>query len=63
MISKNHKKVCTALNYIKHLPVLASAVTGCISACVVASLVGVLIGITSSAAGFKICAIIAGNKK
>ena len=42
---------------------MASAVTGCISACVVASLVGVLIGITSSAAGFKICAIIAGIKK
>ena len=31
LISKNHKKVCTALNYIEHFVILASKITGCIS--------------------------------
>ena len=31
LISKNHKKVCTTLNYIEHFVILASTVTGCIS--------------------------------
>ena len=28
LINKKHKKVCTALNYIEHLHILASVVTG-----------------------------------
>ena len=30
LMRKKHKKVCTTLNYIEHLLILASAVTGCI---------------------------------
>ena len=30
-MSKQHKKVCTILNYIEHFLVLASTITGCVS--------------------------------
>ena len=30
-ISKKHKKICTTLNYIEQFPILAFAITGCIS--------------------------------
>ena len=63
MISKKQKKVCTTLNYIKHLLVLAFTITECISISVFASLLGIRIGMTSSAIGLKICAIAAGIKK
>ena len=42
---------------------LASTITGCISISALASSLGVPVGITSSAMGFKICAITAGIKK
>ena len=48
MMSKKHKKVCTALNDIENLLILASAVIGRVSISAFASLVGILIGITSS---------------
>ena len=48
-MSKKHKKVCTTLNYIERFPILASAITGCVSVSNFASLVGIPIGITSSA--------------
>ena len=51
LISRKHKKVCTAVNYIEHFFVLASAITGCMSISVFASLLGIPIGITSSAIG------------
>ena len=63
MISKKQKKVCTTLNYIKHLLVLAFTITECISISVFASLLGIRIGMASSAIGLKICAIAAGIKK
>ena len=63
MISKKQKKVCTTLNYIKHLLVLAFTITECISISVFASLLGIRLGMTSSAIGLKICAIAAGIKK
>ena len=63
LMSKKHKKVYTALNYIEHFIILASTITGYVSISACASLVGILIGITSSAIGLKICAITAGNKK
>ena len=63
LISKKQKKVCTTLNYIKHLLVLAFTITECISISVFASLLGIRIGMTSSAIGLKICAIAAGIKK
>ena len=62
-MSKKYKKICMALNYIEHLKILASAVTGCISISNFASLVGIPRGVTSYAVGLKICAINAGIKK
>ena len=63
LMSKNHKKVCTTLNYIEHFLILASTITWYISISVFASLLGIPIGITSSVIGLKICAIAAGIKK
>ena len=42
LLSKKHKNVCTTLNYIEHLLIIASAVTGCVSISDFASLVGFL---------------------
>ena len=63
LMSKKHKKACTTLNYIEHLIILVSTITGCISIYAFASLLGILIGITSSAIGLKISAIDVGIKK
>ena len=63
MFSKKHKNVCTTLNHIEHFLILASIIAGCISLSSFASLVGIPIGITSSAIGFKICAITTEIKK
>ena len=60
---KKHKKVYRVLNYIKHLLILISTVSGCVSIFAFASFVGIPIGITSSATGLKICARTAGIKK
>ena len=62
-MSKKHKKVCTTLNYIEDILILASIITRCISISAFASLISVPIGITSSAFGLKICAMTAGSKK
>ena len=58
-----HKKVFGILNYIKHLLVSDSAVTGCVSIFAFVPLVGIPFGIMSSAVWLKICAITAGIKK
>ena len=63
MISKNHKKVYTSLNYIEDFLILASTITGFNSISAFASLLGIPIGITSSAIRLKICAIAVGIKK
>ena len=63
MTSKKHKKVCGTLNHIEHFIILGSTITGCVSISAFSSLVGILVGITSSATGFKICAITAGIKE
>ena len=63
LMSKKHRKVCTALNYNEHFLILAYTITGCISIPAFAFLLGIPIGIISSAIGFKICAITAGIKK
>ena len=52
-MSKNHKKVCTTLNYIECFLILASIITECILISVFASVVGIPIGITSSAIRLK----------
>ena len=62
-MSRKHKKVCAALNYIEYFLILASTITGRISFSAFASLLGIPIGITSSAIGIKICEMTAGVKK
>ena len=54
-MSKKHRKFCVVLNYIEHLLILVSTVTGCVSISASASLVGIPVGITSSVVGLKIC--------
>ena len=63
LISKKHKNMCRNLNYVEHLLILGSSVTGCVSIFAFASLIGIPIGITSSAVGLKICAVTVGIKK
>ena len=63
LMSRQHKKVCTTLNYIEHILILASTITGCISISDFAYLIGVSIGITSSAIGSKMCTIAARIKR
>ena len=62
-MSKKPKKVSTTLNYYKHLLILASEVSGCLSISDFAFLIGILIGITISAVEMKIYAITAAIKK
>ena len=52
-----------ALNYIEHLLILASAVTGLASISAFAYLDGIPTGIASSAVGLKDCGITAAIKK
>ena len=63
LMSKNHKRGCRVLNYIEHLLIVISTITGCVSISAFACLVGVPIGITSYAIGLKMCVTIAGIKK
>ena len=58
-----NKKTCKYLNYVEHLLILVSPVTGCVSISAFPSLVFVPVVITSSAVGINICAITAGIKK
>ena len=62
LMSKKHK-VCRVFNYIDHLLIVLSTITGCVSVSVFASLSGISIGITSSAIKLKICVIVAGISK
>ena len=57
LMSKEHKKFCTTLNYIEHFLILASTINGWASISAFASLACIPIRITSSANGLKICAI------
>ena len=62
-MTKNHKKICSVLNYVEHWLILISVVTECVYICAFASLVGIPIGITSTTIELKICVITAGIKK
>ena len=62
-MSKNPKKFCRVLNYIDHVLILASTITGCVSIFAFASLVGFPILITSSTIGLIFCVTTAGMKK
>ena len=57
-MSKQQKKVCATLHYIKHFLILASTITECIS--IFTSFIGILIGTTSSVIGLQMCAITTG---
>ena len=63
LMSRKHKKVYRVLNYVKHLLILTSTITGCILISSFASSVGIPTGINNSAIGLKICVIAAGIKK
>ena len=62
-MSKKHKRVCKVLNYIEHLFIVISTITGCISISAFAFSVGILVRVTSYITGLKICAITAGIEK
>ena len=51
LMCKKHKNICTVLNRIDQLLILASAITGCVSICAFASLDGIPIAIASFAVG------------
>ena len=63
LVSKKHKKACRFYNYIEHLIILISTVSGYVSISAFASLVGIPIGYTISAIGLNICVITARIKK
>ena len=63
LVSKKHKKICTALNYIEHLLNSDYAVARYVSISAFAYLVGILISITGSAVVLKIFATTVGVKK
>ena len=63
LMSKNHEKVCMALNYTEHFLILASAITGFVSISAIASLLGIPIRNTNSAIGLRIFTITASIKK
>ena len=60
-MSEIYKKTCKYLNYVEHLLIVTSAVTGCVSISAFASLICVSVGITSFTIGINICAITAGK--
>ena len=53
LMSKKHKKVCTTLNYIENILILAATITGCISVSTFTSLLCIPLEITSSAIRLK----------
>ena len=63
LIRKKHRKIRQVLNYIDHLLVVISTITGCVSISACVFLVGVPIGITNFANGLKNYTITPGIKK
>ena len=69
-MSENHKKTCKYLNYVEHLFILASTVTGCVSIsafaswfCVPFGVPTVVIRIRTITAGMKNYKLIIMKKK
>ena len=54
---KKHKKVCRDLNYIEHLLIAISTITGCVPKSSFSSLVGNPVGIASSTIRLNICVV------
>ena len=59
-MSKKYKKTWKYLNYVEHLLILVSTITGYVSISEFSLLVCVPVGITSFAVGIKIFSITAG---
>ena len=51
LMSEKYKKTCKYLNYVEHLLILISTITGCVSISAFASLVCLLVGVMSSTVG------------
>ena len=62
LMTKKHKRVSLTLNYIDHLPIVISTVTGRVSISAFASLIGIPIGNTNLTIRLKICPINLGIK-
>ena len=62
-MNEKYQKTCKYLNYVEHLLILVSTVTGCVSIFQLHHKFVFLLVITSSAVGIKICAITAGITK
>ena len=60
-MSEKYKKTYKYLNYVEHLLIIVSVVTGCVSFCAFALLVCFPVGITNSAVRIKIYAITTWN--
>ena len=58
-MGKNHKNVCTGLNYIEQLLIFASAITWIVSVSAFSLVVGIPVGIAFFIVGLKICTMIA----
>ena len=58
-MGKNHKNVCTGLNYIEQLLIFASAITWIVSVSAFSLVVGITVGIACFIVGLKICTMIA----
>ena len=56
-MSKRHKKVCTALDYIEYLHTLFSTIKRYVLISALAQLVNIPVSNASFAVGLKICAI------
>ena len=52
-MSEKYQKACKYVNYVEHVLILVSPVTGCVSISAFVSLVVIPVGITSSAVGIK----------
>ena len=63
LMSEMCKKTYKYLNYVEHLLILVSTITGSVSVSAFASLVCVFVGIKSSAVGIKIYGLTVGIKK
>ena len=61
--AKKDKNICTTLNYIENILLLASEITRCVSISGFACLVYIPTGIMSSTVGLKMCTIAADIKK
>ena len=62
-MSKKLEKICATSNYIGHVLILASTITGCVSISASTYLIVISIELTSSTTGLKIFEITAGIKK